>query len=130
LENISRKTILIVDDEEPITDAYRCMLKQEFSGFDIFCFNEFDEAEKFIKKNLAKIAIALFDWRLDNNRLSRDLALQIRNTDVEKRVAILLLTGTPIDLFPEKTLALYDSVIIKPVERPVLIARIKEILKI
>lgn len=124
--NVANRCLLIVDDAKENTDLYRLMLKDDLPDLEIRCFNVFSAAEDFILAEHDRIAVALFDYILDDGRLGYELVERLKA--LGSSASIILISGT-LDAIPEEKKAMFDILLVKPVGSAELLQSIKERVK-
>ncbi len=120
-----KATILIVEDEEPITKLISFTLKQ--AGFATLNVGSVEEARPLINNKLPDVV--LLDWMLPNMS-GVAFAKELRQQERTKDLPIILLTARSEDVDKETGLNLgADDYITKPFSPRELVARINALLR-
>lgn len=117
--------ILIVEDEEPLTELLRYNLQAE--GYEVEAVNRGDEAELRLKE--APFDLVLLDWMLPG--LSGiELCRRLRANSEFEKLPIIMLTARGEESERVRGLATgADDYIVKPFSVPELLARVRALLR-
>ncbi len=123
-----KKQILLVDDEQPVLDALRRMLRSERHVWDITCVNRGEAAWKLLMENH-------FDGLVSDIRMpgmsGLDLLERIQETEKTKGLPVVMLTGLATRDVKRKALDMGATDLLnKPVEPEDLVARLRSVLRL
>jgi DNA-binding response OmpR family regulator len=86
---MDKKTVLLVDDEVDLLDAYKTILEHE--GFAVLTATDSAEAMKLAASN--PIDVAVLDVMMETPTEGFELARAMRQNEKTKRIALLMLTA-------------------------------------
>ena len=122
---MSKKTILVVDDEEDILELVRFNLSRE--GFQIVCAASGEEAWKILKTQ--QFDLMILDLMLPGMD-GLELARRVKSQEATRKVPIIMLSakGEEADIVAGLELGA-DDYITKPFSPRILIARVRTVLR-
>ena len=91
-QDIQRRTILVVDDEEVIRNFVKAIL--EFAGYDVLAARDGSVALSLYSEHQPKVALLLTDHRMPG-MTGLQLAGHLRT--LEPRLPVLVMSGTRLD---------------------------------
>jgi len=123
-----KKQILFVDDEQPVLDAMRRMLRPQRDVWEITCINRPETAwERLLQQ---KFDVVVSDVKMDGMS-GLELLDRIQQTEQTKDVPVVMLTGLSGRELKRQALELGAADLLnKPVEPEDLLARLRSVLQI